>query len=159
MTSSVEVEGAYSNTKDQLTALDKLQQKLPDLDEPTDAAPPRSKRAGRPTRLDHDQAQDLIRQYQAGSTVYELAARFGIGRSTVSRLLHRHGIPMRRRGLSPDQIAHAAEAYTAGASTTELASHYDADERTLARALRNHGLTLRGAGRHQANGQTTDGRP
>jgi hypothetical protein len=35
--------------------------------------------------------------------VYELGARFGVERRTVSNILHRHDVPMRRRGLSPDQ--------------------------------------------------------
>lgn len=42
-----------------------------------------------------------------GSTVYELSGRFGIERRTVSKIPHRHGVPMRRRGLSPDQVDHA----------------------------------------------------
>lgn len=33
--------------------------------------------------------------------------QFGIDRRTVSQILHPHGVPMRRRGLSPKQIAKA----------------------------------------------------
>ena len=56
----------------------------------------------RARQLDADQIQELIAGYQAGATVYELGARFGLERRTVSNILHRHDIPMRRRGLSAD---------------------------------------------------------
>jgi hypothetical protein len=52
--------------------------------------------------------QKLIAGYQAGATVYQLGERFGIERRTVSEILHRHRIPMRRRepGVhqSPDTL-------------------------------------------------------
>ncbi|WP_425301637.1 helix-turn-helix domain-containing protein [Nocardia farcinica] len=58
-------------------------------------------RPRRARQLDADEVAELITGYQAGATVYELAARFGIERRTVSNILHRHEVPMRRRGLSP----------------------------------------------------------
>lgn len=42
--------------------------------------------------------------------MYELGDQFGIERLTVSNILHRHGVPMRRRGLSPDQVDDAIHA-------------------------------------------------
>ena len=38
------------------------------------------------------------------NNAHVFADRFGIERRTVSNILHRHGVPMRRRGLSPDQV-------------------------------------------------------
>jgi len=52
--------------------------------------------------------------------VYELGARFGIDRRTVSNILHRHGVPMRRRGLSPDQVDDAIHLYHLGWSLTRV---------------------------------------
>ncbi|MGH3390303.1 MAG: hypothetical protein ACRDOO_15650 [Actinomadura sp.] len=65
----------------------------------------------RARQLDEEQVRWLIEGYQAGATVYELGNRFGINRKTVSEILHRHQVPMRRRGLSTEQISEAARLY------------------------------------------------
>jgi hypothetical protein len=41
--------------------------------------------------------------------VYELGNRFGIERRAVSNILKRHDVPMRRRGLSPEQADDAIQ--------------------------------------------------
>jgi hypothetical protein len=80
-----------------------LLRKLPD---PTTPAPPPIDRPklSRARQLNADQVKELIAGYQAGATVYELGARFGVERRTVSNILHRHDVPMRRRGLSPEHV-------------------------------------------------------
>jgi transposase len=110
----VEVREAYYNPKDQVKALEQLREKLPSLDTllPTTAKRDRPRRA---RQLSAEQIQELIASYQSGSTVYELGAQFGIERRTVSTILHRHGVPMRRRGLSPEQVDHAIHLYNLGA--------------------------------------------
>ncbi|WP_282105000.1 MULTISPECIES: hypothetical protein [unclassified Crossiella] len=83
--------GAYYNTKPQVEALEGLLRKLPD---PTTPPPPAVDRLkpGRARQLDTDQIQALIEGYLAGATTYELGARFGIDRRTVSNILHRNGV-------------------------------------------------------------------
>ena len=95
--------GTYYNTKPQVEALETLLRKPPD---PTTPAPPPTDRPkpGRARQLDADQVQELIAGYQAGATVYELGDRFSVERRTVSNILKRHDVPMRRRGLSPEQV-------------------------------------------------------
>jgi hypothetical protein len=39
---------------------------------------------------------------------------FGIERRTLSNILHRHGVPMRRRGLPPDRVDDAIHLYKLG---------------------------------------------
>ena len=51
--------------------------------------------------------------YTTGATTCELGARFGIDRRTVSAILHRNGVDMRRRGLSHGQIDDAIRLYKA----------------------------------------------
>ena len=63
---------------------------------PLPANRPKPRRA---RQLDQDQVQKLIRGYATGAAIYELGDRFGIDRRTVSAILHRHDVPMRRRGL------------------------------------------------------------
>jgi hypothetical protein len=65
-------------------------------------------------QLGTDQIEQLIADHQSGSTVYELVTGFGIERRTVSNILHRHGVPMRRRGLSPDRVDDAIHLYKLG---------------------------------------------
>jgi DNA invertase Pin-like site-specific DNA recombinase len=50
----------------------------------------------RTRQLDQDRIRILVRDYMAGATICELAARFGVDRRTVSAILHRHEVPIRR---------------------------------------------------------------
>ncbi|MCP9622162.1 hypothetical protein FOH10_32440 [Nocardia otitidiscaviarum] len=58
---------------------------------------------------------ELAREYLRGMTVYELAVKFSIQRQTVSKHLHRMGVPMRQQRLNDEQIDQAAELYRRGA--------------------------------------------
>ena len=77
---------------------------------------------GTVSRLGAEQVAALVEQYQAGATVYELAALFKIHRVTVSEHLHRHGVLMRRRGLEGWQVDEAAQLYEQGWSLARIAS-------------------------------------
>jgi hypothetical protein len=138
----VEVRGPYSNTKDQVRALEELRQKLPGLDSPE---PPSTKRnrPGRARQLGPHQVERLIAEYQSGATVYELGDQFGIERRTVSSILHRHGVPMRRRGLSPDQVDHAIHLYKLGWSLARVGDHLDVNHTTVLTKLRERGIPTR----------------
>jgi DNA-binding transcriptional ArsR family regulator len=103
---------------------------------------PRSHRAaGR--KLSAAEIALLTKQYRSGATVYELAARFGIHRNTVSLHLHRHGVTMRRRGLDPSQVDHAVRLYQDGQSLARIGDRYDVDPSTVHTALRARGVHLR----------------
>jgi hypothetical protein len=131
---SVDLRGTYYNTNAQVEALETLLRKLPD---PTTPAPPPvdRPRPGRARQLNTDQTQALIQDYAAGATTYELGDRFGIDRRTVSNILHRHGVDMRRRGLSPDQSTTPSTSTSlAGTGTGRRAPprrpHHRADQTT-----------------------------
>lgn len=117
----------YSNTDTQFSALETLRTKLPDL-----AAPPQPTREqakpGRTRQLPDAQVQQLIEGYESGATVYELGDQFGIERRTVSAILHRHDVPMRRRGLSEEQIDDAVRLYNQGWSLARIAARLDVAE-------------------------------
>jgi hypothetical protein len=141
---SVDLGGTYYNTKPQVEALETLLGKLPD---PTTPAPPPVDRPKfrRARRLDADQVPELIAGYQAGATVYELGDRFGIERRTVSTVLRRHGVPMRRRSLSIDQIDTAIHLYTLGWSLARVGEHLGVDPTTVLNCLRRRGVRTRDA--------------
>jgi hypothetical protein len=138
----VDLGGTYYNTKPQVEALETLLRKLPD---PAAPAPPPVDRPkpGRARQLDADQVQELIAGYQAGSTVYELGARFGVDRRTVSKILHQNDIPMRRRGLSPDQVDDAIHLYNLGWSLARVGKHLNVDHVTVLHKLRERGIPTR----------------
>src|SRR5258708_38889850 len=108
----VDPRGRYYNTKDQVSALESLLGKLPDLSEPSHTRQ-EQRTPVRAKQLDAHQVQELIADYQAGATVFRLGDQFGISRQTVSKILRRHGVPIRRRGLSPEQIDEAVRLYEA----------------------------------------------
>lgn len=99
----MELTGGYYNTKQQVSGLESLIKKLPD---PSGSFPrPAERRRVRTARqLDAKQTRELIQGYRAGATVYELGERFGIERRTVSVILKRNGVQMRRQGLTDNQV-------------------------------------------------------
>jgi hypothetical protein len=75
--------------------------------------------------------------------VYELGAQFGIERRTVSNILHRHDVPMRRRGLSPNQVDDAIHLYHLGWSLARVGQHLGVDHTTVLATLREHDIPTR----------------
>ncbi|MPZ81445.1 MAG: hypothetical protein GEV28_13995 [Actinophytocola sp.] len=142
----MELGGAYYNTKPQVEALETLLQQLPDPTAPASPPVDRPKlKLRRARQLDAEQVQELIVGYQAGATVYELGARFGIERRTVSNILKRHDVPMRRRGLSPKQVDDAIHLYNLGWSLARVGQHLGVDHTTVLTKLRERGIPTRDA--------------
>lgn len=56
----------------------------------------------------------LVAAYEAGKSMKDLAAEFGINRVTVSIHLRRAEDLLRRTGLDPEQTAEAASLYRTG---------------------------------------------
>nr|WP_206785467.1 helix-turn-helix domain containing protein [Amycolatopsis sp. MtRt-6] len=108
--------------------------------------------------LDDDQTQQLIAAYQAGSTVYQLAAQFGIERRTVSTILHRRQVPMRRRGLTDDQVEDADRLYQQGWSLARIGDRMDVTADTVRKRLLERGVTMRDTqGRPRTDASTEAG--
>ncbi|MEC3978734.1 helix-turn-helix domain-containing protein [Amycolatopsis sp. H20-H5] len=87
----------------------------------------------------------LVHGYAAGATTYELGTRFGIERRTVSNILNRHDVPMRRRGLSPDQVDTAIHLYNIGWSLVRVGARLGVDHATVLTKLRERGVPTRDA--------------
>jgi len=94
-------------------------------------------------RLSDKRVAALVKEYQAGATVYELSERFSINRETVSRHLHRQGVKMRRQGLAEQQIIDSARLYEQGWSCAKIARHYDVNPGTIWLKLRAIGVQMR----------------
>jgi hypothetical protein len=85
----------------------------------------------------------LIQGYTAGATTFELGDRFGIDRRTVSAILHQDDVPIRRRGLSPDQVDEAIHLYHLGWSLARVSEHLGVDPTTVLNRLQERGVRTR----------------
>lgn len=143
-----------SNPCTQANALEALLRKLP---APTDPLPPAPVRTpqGRAKQLKDKEAQELIAAYRGGATVYELGRRFGIHRTTVSKILERHGVTMRTGGMSPEQIDEAVRLYQDGWSLARIGERMSVDDMTVWRRLQERGVKMRPrqGGKRSSGGQ------
>jgi DNA-binding IclR family transcriptional regulator len=86
---------------------------------------------------------ELINAHEQQASVKELAQRFGIHRLTVTALLRRDGVELRRTGLAPVDIQVAASLYGQGWSLARLGAKFGVDSTTVWRALRTAGMLMR----------------
>ena len=109
---------------------------------PTD--PPRLPRpAQQQRRLLPEEQAELVRAYVAGALVQELAARYGVHRTTVTANLQQSGVELRRRGMSPKQLQEAVRLYAEGWSCQRLGDRYRCDDETVRQRLKRAGVKLR----------------
>ena len=103
----------------------------------------------RRTRLSNERQGELLAAYQAGESVYELGARFGIARQTVSSVLERCGIPRRYRLLTVEDLEILKELYRAGDSLTAIGDRFRVSPSTVRKALLGSGTRTRPIGTNQ----------
>ena len=94
-------------------------------------------------RLEPAEVDRLVDQYRSGATVRELAAEFGVGRTTVSAHLERRGLPRRYNRLGGDALVEAGRLYRDGWSLARLGERYNVDAGTVRRALLKSGVQTR----------------
>lgn len=107
--------------------------------------PKQAKSAPERQRQVHLPAQyqrDLIERYKAGATQRELASQFGVHRTTVTKILQRHGVEP-RRGLHPDLIDEAVRRYEQGESLATVGRALGADPGTVKARLIERGIAMR----------------
>jgi lambda repressor-like predicted transcriptional regulator len=136
----VDLLGRYSNRTSWAKQLDRLPRAT--AEEVADAVRVRRRTA---TRLSDGQVTALVDAYQAGQTVYQLAARFDIHRATVSAHLHRQGITLRRQGLNSEGVAHAVRLYEDGWSVACIGERLGVDGTTAWTAIKAQGIRTRHA--------------
>ena len=71
-------------------------------------------------RLTGAQVAEMAARYEAGTTVYELAAEFGCHRTTVSAQLKGRGVAMRGPSPTTEEIDAMVRQYASGVSLTEV---------------------------------------
>jgi hypothetical protein len=106
-------------------------------------APDHAKARRKCTRLAAPELADLITGYRQGATVKELGHRFGIHRVTVTSLLRKQGVKLRRTGLTLDELVAASGLYSDGWSLAKLGTKFEVDATTAWRALVAAGVEMR----------------
>src|ERR1700728_1457820 len=137
--SLVEVMGRYSNLCDQGERLRELLEMVPKG--PSEPIPRTIRQTQR--RLRGSEIDELVAAYQAGATVYELAARFRMHRVTVSAVLKRKGVALRAQPLSPNQIATATQFYHEGLSLLKVGERVGCGAECVRQALMKAGVEVR----------------
>jgi len=94
-------------------------------------------------RLSRDPVAQLITSYQAGSTLEEVAAEFGVYVRNAAAHLERQGVPQRRHRLTPDQVAEAVGLYEAGWSTIQIGQHFGVYPESIRYRLMRAGVHMR----------------
>lgn len=94
--------------------------------------------------LSAEEVEQVISEYKAGKTTYELAGRFGCHRQTISATLKKHGIEVTkakaRKKLDADTVV---AMYAEMRTTEEIAGHFGVSIYTVNRCLRENGVEIR----------------
>ncbi len=129
----------FSNRSDQGRSLRKLLQRPPSGAKVVRTRTPRKTAR----RLEAHEIDALVDGYRSGTTVYKLARRFRIHRSTVSQILERQEVPRRYRLLEGDRLSSAAGLYRAGRSLSQVGDELGVNRSTVSLALKKAGIQLR----------------
>jgi transposase len=87
-------------------------------------------------RLKPDEIDQLLIAYLAGDLVADIAARFGVSRTTVLGHVGRRGLPRRRDGWTNQQLRAAADLYAQGASLVAVGHRFGVDASTVRNRFR-----------------------
>ena len=94
-------------------------------------------------RLTSEEVGALVAAYQAGSTLDEVAADFGIYVRTAAAHLERHGVAQRRHRLTSDEVAEAIHLYEQGWSLSQIGERFGVWPQSIGYRLRRAGVKLR----------------
>jgi hypothetical protein len=113
------------------------------------------------TRLRSAVVDELVRTYQDGSSVRQLAATFSISRTTVLAHLEKRGVPRRvqHRKLTDEDVRAAADLYGHGLSLTAVGQQFRVDAQTVRKEFSRAGVVTRprrGWKQTQSGQPTTD---
>jgi DNA-directed RNA polymerase specialized sigma24 family protein len=94
-------------------------------------------------RLNDEQTQQLVAEYEAGASMKELAARWDMHRTTVGSHLRQAGVQLRRQGVPDPLLDEAIRLYNDGWSCQRLVERYTCDAESVRQALKRARVPLR----------------
>ena len=105
--------------------------------QPTVRAPRRRAR-----QLRAHEAELVVTRYLAVRNIRTVATEFQVSRTTVARILTKHGVDASRR-MTDAQITVAAGLYEQGLSSAAVGQRLGFDNHTILKALRGRGIEIR----------------
>jgi transposase-like protein len=97
----------------------------------------------RQRRWTPDDLKRVAERYNAGATVYELAAEFGCHRATIAERLKLAGVTMRHQPTTIEQVDEIVRLYESGLSMVKVAERVGVSPRTVFNYLRDRGVQTR----------------
>ncbi|WP_454173149.1 hypothetical protein [Microbacterium maritypicum] len=88
-------------------------------------------------------ADQIVEAYMAGGTVYDLAREFDCHRVTISAVLKRRGVTLRRLSPSDEQVSEMIRLYESGLSLSKVGERLGFNATTVLHRLRAAGHTSR----------------
>jgi hypothetical protein len=119
---------------------------------------------GQNHRFKGSQLETLAAEYRAGTSLNELASRYGGSAPAVRGALRRHGVPLRDKGRhqywTPERTAWLLEQHESGRSNTDIAQELGFSPRAIGTRLLKlgaipRGPVLKGPAHHSWNGGTS----
>jgi transposase-like protein len=105
----------------------------------------------RKVHLSEAQKQDLVASYLLGTTTVELAVRYEIHYTTVSKYLKQRGVAIRLKSLREIEKVLAVDLYRSGLSVAKVADRIGCAPNTIRSELRAAGVQMRDThGRNRA---------
>lgn len=95
-----------------------------------------------PRRLKPDEVFDLVADYNEGTRINDLAAKYGINRVTVMAHLKREGAES-RRGVVERRLPEATALYKGGWSLARIGEKLGVSPGTVWLTLQKHGVQMR----------------
>lgn len=106
------------------------------------------------TRLTTERRAELLADYEAGMPVRVIAAKYGVHRGTIPKLVLGSGGAIRTPGLDEAGRVRATVLYADGLTLKEVAERLGVDDKTVRNAVVQAGGRLRPRGRRPAHANT-----
>lgn len=102
----------------------------------------RTRRRSQP-RISEEVGYQIVKGYESGKTVYELAAAHGCHRATISAVLKRNGVTVRRTSPTPEEMSEMVSLYRSGLSLAKVGDQLGVHATTVLAQLRKVGVDTR----------------
>lgn len=99
------------------------------------------------TRLTSERLAELVADYESGTPVREIAAKYRVHRGTIPTFVRRAGGRLRSPGLSDADRVRASTLYATGMTLDAVAGQLAVDPKTVRDAVVAEGISVRPRGR------------
>ncbi|WP_460738101.1 helix-turn-helix domain-containing protein [Microbacterium neimengense] len=97
-------------------------------------------------RLEPALIEQIVAEYESGSTTPSLCATYGLSKTGILRVLRDGGATLRRQPLTSEQVETARAMYERGHSIATIASRLDTSYNNVRQRLIKEGVQLRPRG-------------